>query len=52
MAVGVKLLSIVTDKNLTKVVNRFVLSLFTNVALTKVYRLLIVLFVLRKRFFY
>ena len=43
---GVKLLHIVSDNNLINVVQRF-----ANVAATKVYRFLIVLFVLGKQFF-
>ena len=47
MAVGVKLLHIVSDNYHIKVVHRFVLSpFFKNVAATKVYRFLVVLFVL------
>ena len=51
MAVDVKLQHIVSDNNLIKVVHRFVLSPILNVAATKVYRFLEVLFILGKRFF-
>ena len=48
MAVDVKLLHIVSDNNLIKVVHRFCIVPISNVAATKVYRFLEVLFVLGK----
>ena len=50
MAMGVKLLHIVSDNNLIKVVHRFIVPV-SNVVATKVYRFFVVLFVLGKRFF-
>ena len=51
MAVGVKLLHIVSDNSLCKVIHRFFIVPVSNFAATKVYRFLEVLFVLGKRFF-